>query len=118
MAIDERRFETVERALDERRQDFAELKESIRHLDVKMDERFSNVEVRFLGIDSRFLAVENRLTALDSKFDVWGARFESRLDGLEAKFGALQKTMDSQFKWLVGIQFGMLVTVIGVLLSR
>jgi hypothetical protein len=60
---------------------------------------------------------------------VWGARFEARLDGfeskvdatfdrLESKFEALQKTMNTQFKWLVGLQFGMLVTVIGVLLSR
>ena len=133
MAIDEGRFEYLERALDDRRQDFTELKEAVRHLEIKMDERFANVDVRFLGMDSRFLAIENRLTALDSKleskFNGLDSKFETRFDGLESKseskfagvqsqFDAVLKKMDSQFKWLVGIQFGVLVTVISVLLSR
>jgi hypothetical protein len=140
MAIDEGRFEYLERALDDRRQDFTELKEAVRHLEIKMDERFANVDVRFLGMDSRFLAIENRLTALDSKleskfdaldskFDALDSKFEARFDaseskseskfaGVQSQFDSVLKKMDSQFKWLVGIQFGVLVTVISVLLSR
>ena len=76
------------------------------------DERFATVDVRFLGTDdSRCLALENRLTVLR-------ATSESGFDGVMKQFDALQKKMDSQFRWLVGIQFGVLVTIIGVLLSR
>lgn len=94
IAIDERRFEYLERALDDRRQDFTELKEAVRHLEIKMDERFANVDVRFLGIDSRFLAIENRLVALDSRFD---ARFEALDSKFDAKFDALESGFDSRF---------------------
>ena len=132
MAIDEGRFEYLERALDNRRH-FTELKEAVRHLEIKMDERFANVDVRFLEMDGQLLAIENRLTALnsklESKFNGLDSKFETRFDGLELKkseskfagvqsqFDAVLKKMDSQFKWLVGIQFGVLVTVISVLLS-
>ena len=44
MAIDEGRLDYLERALEDRRQDFTELKEAVRHLEAKMDERFANVD--------------------------------------------------------------------------
>jgi hypothetical protein len=44
MAIDERRLETLERALDERRHDFTELKEAVRHLELTSASRTSRCD--------------------------------------------------------------------------
>ena len=54
MAIDERRLEYLERALEDRRQDFTDFKGAVRHPEAKMDERFANVDVRFLGSIAAF----------------------------------------------------------------
>lgn len=46
------RLDYLERSLEDHRQDARELKEAIRHLGQKMDERFGAVETRFLSVDT------------------------------------------------------------------
>ena len=104
-----------------------------------IDSRFLATENRLMALDSkfevwgaRFEAQDAKFAALESKFDAkfdaqgshvdWDlkelcATSDSKFDGVMRQFEAFQKRMDSQFKWLVGIQFGVLVSVIGVLLS-
>ena len=53
-----------------------------------------------------------------SRFSRLESKFDATFDRIQGQFQAMQKRMDSQFRWLVGIQFSVLVTVIGVLLSR
>ena len=75
---------------------------AVRHLELRM-ERF---EAR---MNQRFTAVDARLSALEQKLD-------RKCDALDAKVGAvemkLEHKLDSHFRWLVGIQFAMFVTLV------
>jgi hypothetical protein len=97
--------------VDDCRQDIQELKEAVRHLDRKMDERFAAVELRFLGVDNRF-------NVMDAKMDGIRSELGQLRDSVVAFPGLLDRKLNAQFNWIVGIQFGVLVAVIGVLLSR
>jgi hypothetical protein len=66
------------------------------------------------GWNSKFDRLDARFDRLEAGLD----RLESKFDRLDVRWESVLEKMDSQFKWLVGIQFGVLFTVIGVLLAR
>jgi hypothetical protein len=80
---------------------------AVRHLEARMDQRFTSVDVRFNGL-------EGRLTALDQKFDQKSDALNAKL---EQKFETLDRKMDSHFRWLVGIQFAMLIAMLASFLA-
>ena len=71
-------------------------------------ERVAKLEGRVDGFDARFDSLERRLDALDAKVD----RFRAELSGAIA---ALETKMSSQYRWLLGTQLTVFVTVITVL---
>jgi hypothetical protein len=82
---------------------------AMRHLEARMDQRFTSVDERFTSVDLRFTALEGRLTALDAKLDQKIGALDAKLDH---RFETLDQKMDSHFRWLVGIQFAMLIAML------
>jgi len=72
---------------------FADIRESIRHLEHRVDVRVDAVDRRFEAIDRRFEVVAQRFDALDQK-------------------------VSRQFVWLVGLVVTVLVAVAGALVTR
>lgn len=75
---------------------------AVRHLEARMEQRFASVDLRFTGI-------ENRLTSLDQKLD---RKTDALAEKLEREVGRLDQKLDSHFRWLVGIQFAMLIALV------
>ncbi|MCC7043202.1 MAG: hypothetical protein IT183_05040 [Acidobacteria bacterium] len=65
------------------------LEARLEHLEARMDQRFSAVDVRLTALDQRIGTVETRL----------------------------EQKLDSHFRWLVGIQFAMFVTLVASLVA-
>ena len=89
----EERVAYLEGTLNEQSHALTEVRDAVRHLELRMDARFEGVDRRFEGIDRRFEALERRIDALDEK-------------------------VSRQFIWMVGLQMTTLVAIIGALLSR
>ena len=83
---------------------------AIRHLEARMEQRFTSVDLRFTGIENRFTGLEGRLTALDQKLD---RKTDALTEKLEREVGRIDQKLDSHFRWLVGIQFAMLIALVG-----
>lgn len=96
------RVAKVEGRVEEHARMLTDIAGAIRHLEVRMDQRFTSM-------DLRFTALEGRLTALDQKLDLKVGVLETTLD---QRIGTLDEKTDSHFRWLVGIQFAMLVAII------
>jgi tetrahydromethanopterin S-methyltransferase subunit G len=92
------RVAKVEGRVEEHARMLTDIAGAIRHLEVRMDQRFTSM-------DLRFTALEGRLTALDQKLD-------QKVGTLDQKIGTLDEKIDSHFRWLVGIQFAMLIAII------
>jgi uncharacterized coiled-coil protein SlyX len=88
----EERLSHLEGRVAEQASMFTELRESIRHLEHRMDAGFQQIERRFEAIDRRFEAMDAKLTALDQS----GSR---------------------QFAWLAGMMVTLLIAVVGALLA-
>ena len=84
------RFDTLERRLDS--------------FERRMDARCETVDRRFQGLDQRFETIDQRFGTVDRRFVV-----------LEAQLHALDDKMSSQFRWLVGGQVAVLVSIVGTL---
>ena len=81
---------------------------AVRHLEMGVDRRFADVDMRFTAIDAR-------LTALDQKLDHRCEALTQRMDALEA---AVNQKLDSHFRWIVGLQIGMVLTVVTLFIAR
>jgi hypothetical protein len=73
---------------------------AVRHLEARMEQRFT--------------ALESRMLALDEKLDRKTDALDARIGGVESR---LAQRLDSQFRWLVGIQFAMLVALVASLVA-
>jgi uncharacterized coiled-coil protein SlyX len=82
---------------------------AVRHLEARMDQRFASVDLRFTEIENRLNGLEGRLTALDQKLD---RKTDALAEKLEREVGRLDQKLDSHFRWLVGIQFAMLIALV------
>ena len=65
---------------------------------------------RFDGIDRRFESLERRLEGFERRVDV-------RFEAVDARLAGLDQRMSRQFRWLVGGQVSVLVTVVGTLVA-
>ena len=87
---------------------------AVRHLEVRVE----HFEVR---MEQRFTVLEGRLTALDEKLDRKVGVLEQKIGALDQKIGGvemrLEQKLDSHFRWLVGIQFATLVTLVAALVA-
>jgi glutathione S-transferase len=73
-----------------------------------LERRFDTVDHRFDAVDRRFERVEQRIDSLDAKVDRFRTEFAGAVTALDTK-------MSSQYRWLLGTQLTVFVTVIGVL---
>lgn len=96
----EERVAYLEGQVSEQSHAMLEVRDAVRHLELRLDARFEAVDRRFESIDHRFEAVDRR-------FDI----VYRRIDGLDDK-------VSSQFIWLVGLQVTTLVAIVGALLAR
>ena len=55
---------------------------------------------------------------LDNRFDQLDRRLETRDDVVDRRFEGLDDKINRQFTWLVGIQVTTLVAIVGALLAR
>ena len=95
-------------------------------LDAKVEGFRNEFSTRFDMLDAK---IDRKVDRLDGKVDglrneLWGAikTVEESVTDLRTKMdafpGFVDKRLNRQFKWLVGIQFGVMVVIIGVVLSR
>jgi hypothetical protein len=96
------RVATVEGRVEGHARMLTDVAGAIRHLEARMDQRFTSM-------DLRFTVIEGRLTALDQKPDQKIEALDAKLD---QKVATLDQKMDSHFRWLVGIQFAMLIAIV------
>lgn len=102
---------------------------AVRHLEARMEQRFASVDLRFTGIENRFVGLEGRLTGLEGRLTALDQKVDRKTDGLDLKIGALGLTLerkvgkldqklDNHFRWLVGIQFAMLIAFVASFIAR
>jgi hypothetical protein len=89
----EERVAYIEGQVNEQSRGFAEMRETLRSLEHRMDTRFEAVDRRFEAVDRRFDGVDRGIDSLDEK-------------------------VSRQFVWLVGLQVTTLVAIVGALLAR
>lgn len=81
-----------------------------------VEDRLTRVEDRLTNVDDRLTRVEDRLMKVDTRL----TRVETKVDGIETKMGELivrfdrtDARSDLQFRWIVGIQLGTLIAIVG-----
>ena len=82
---------------------------AVRHLEARMEQRFTGIDLRFTGVESRLTTIEGRITTLGLKLDQRVGAVEQKVD---QRVGALEQKQDSHFRWLVGIQFAVLIALL------
>ena len=93
----EERVAYLEGQVSEQSHALFEFRDTVRHLEQRMESRFEHIEVRFDSFEQR---IDARLAGVDR-----------RIDGLEDK-------MSRQFVWTVGVQVTAFAAIVAALLSR
>jgi hypothetical protein len=110
------RVATLEGRVGEHARMLNDIAGAVRHLEAHMEQRFTSVDLRFTGIENRLNGFEGRLTALDQKLDRKTDALELTIGALgtklEREVGRLDQKLDSHFRWLVGIQFAILLAIV------
>lgn len=111
------RVANLEARLDAQSQDLAEIRESIKHLDDRMEARFAALDSRFSSIDTRFVSIDARFASIDARFVQMDARFlqvEARLD---IGFRDIREEIHTNFRWIMGGLGGAVLALLLALLS-
>lgn len=104
------RVANLEARLDAQSQDLAEIRESITHLDQRMEARFAALDSRFTSIDARFVQIDARFLQVDARF----LQVEARLD---SGFRDIREEIHSNFRWIMGGIGGAVLALLLALLS-
>ena len=86
----EERVAYLEGQVSEQSHALLEVRDSVRHLEHRMDARFEAME----------------------------RRFETRFDAADRRLGGLEEKVSRQFVWVVGVQVTTFVAIVGALLAR
>ena len=97
----EERVAYLEGQVSEQSHALLEIRDSVRHLEQRMEARFDSFEQR----------MEARLDSFEQRNDARLAGVDRRIDGLEDK-------VSRQFVWTVGVQVTTFVAIVAALLSR
>ncbi|MEW6543778.1 MAG: hypothetical protein AB1411_09210 [Nitrospirota bacterium] len=96
----------------------ATLEERVAYLEGKVEEHSRG----YADIREGLQSLEQRLTFLDQKVDRSREELAARIDAsdhrLSGRIDSLDQKVSTQFRWLVGIQFMVLLAVIGALLGK
>jgi chromosome segregation ATPase len=134
----EARVTYLEKSLEDQRNESRELRQSVRHLDQKVDVLGGTLSSRIDALDhkvDRFReelsgrvdalggTLSSRIDALDHKVDRFREELSGRVNALDQKADlfrkelsdgilALDRKVSSQFKWLVGLMVGMCIALL------
>lgn len=96
------RVARLERRVEGQAQMVTDVAGAVRHLEARMEQRFTVLEGRMSALDEK---LDRKTDALVQKLDA----MDGRVGGVESR---LVQRFDSQFRWLVGIQFAILVALV------
>jgi BMFP domain-containing protein YqiC len=97
------RVANLEARLDAQSQDLAEIRESITHLDHRMEARFAALDSRFASIDARFVQMDTRFLQVEARLD--------------SGFRDIREEIHSNFRWIMGGIGGAVLALLLALLS-
>jgi chromosome segregation ATPase len=67
-----------------------------------IDRRFDAIDRRFAGIDQRLDGIDRRFDAMDRRFETSDFRLASMQQYMDRRFEALQESMDTRFREVLG----------------
>jgi uncharacterized coiled-coil protein SlyX len=113
----EQRVAHVEGRVDGQAQMLTDVGARLVGLDQKFDLKFAALEAKFerkFGeLEAKFEGKFGELEAkFERKFGELEVKFERKFADIEAKLAALDSRMTSNFRWMVGIQFTILVALL------
>ncbi len=111
------RVANLEARLDDQSQDLAEIRESIKHLDDRMEARFAALDSRFSSIDTRFVSIDAHFASIDARFVQMDARFLQLEARLDSGFRDIREEIHTTFRWIMGGLAGAVLAVLMALLS-
>ena len=79
------------------------------------DERLVRLEVRVSEHSDLFGDIRQRLTAFEQRVDARFNHVDARFTRVEQRLDSLNDRLSQQFRWIVGLQITVLVTVVGAL---
>jgi chromosome segregation ATPase len=127
MAMPEERISRLEAKVEEDSRGIEEVRESIRSLDAKVDQRFDSLSTRIDALDQK---LDRRFDALSSRMDGLDQKLDRRVDALDQKVDrfreelagqihgqihALDQKISRHFLWLAGFQLTTLLAILGFL---
>ena len=113
IANQDRIFDMLHEGQQNLRADIAGLRAEMRD---DMDKRFGEMNTRFGEVDKRFAEMNTRFGEVDKRFGEMNTQFS----GVDARIAAmdirLNTKIDSNLKWILGVQIAMWVTIIAAVL--
>jgi len=91
-----------------------ELRGTLAGLQDQMNRRFEQVDHRFIELQDQ---MNRRFEQVDRRFEQVDHRFTELQGQMNQRFDSADQKTDRQFTWLVGIQVGVLVAVVGALVG-
>lgn len=108
MGTAEERVSYVEAKVEEHSLAIGGVRDLIVGLDQKMDRLITGLDQKIAAVDQK---IDRRFEALETRFEAIDRRFEAvdrRFDAVERRFDAV----DRRFNWVIGIEFGILTTIV------
>ena len=101
------------------------VEEAMVHIHELIKEQMRFIDKRFEQVDKRFEQVDKRFEQVDKRFEQVDKRFEALQHQMDKRFEAMQLQMDKRFdqvdkrftqlQWLIGLGFGGISILMGVL---
>ena len=108
----EERVAFLEGQVSEQSHVLLELRDSVRHLEHRLEARFDSFEQR---MEATHASLEHRIEA---RLDSFEQRVDARFTGVDRRIDGLEDKMSRQFVWTVGVQVTTFVAIVAALLSR
>jgi chromosome segregation ATPase len=114
VATIEERISRVEGRIEEQAIAMLNIRDDIRELGQRMEQRFVGVDQRFMSMEQRFNQIDQRFTQIDQRFTQVDQRFtqidqrftqvDQRLTRIDQRVSSLDDKISKQLYWIVGIQ--------------
>ena len=80
--------------------------------------RIGHLETRIDHVETRIDHVETRINQVETRINQVESELSGRIDRVEGRIDRLDDKVSRQFTWLVGLQVGGLIAVLGAVLGR
>lgn len=99
MGMTEERLAALEGRVMEHSTMFVDFREVLHKMEQRIDTRFAAIDQRFAAVDQRFAGIDQRLTSI------------------ERSVNGVRTDMAADFRWVVGLQIGTIVAIVGAVLG-